>query len=435
MKKLLVGSLASVLASAGLAVAQPPAVRQLPLPEPAADAPKGDLVVPLTPDPAAVKSCLAPHFPDVVEPCGPWYVDFEYLLWWSKKGPLDTTLVTTGSLGDTIPGAVGQPNTINLLGNGNPFDYEGASGARITLGYWLDRQGSLALEGRGLILEQRSSRFHFASNGSGSPLLGTPFFNTALNRVDFNDIAIPLVSTGFVDVSSTSQVYGGEGNLVANLYRDSCWNLDVLGGFRFLGLDENLVVSDATTASPGSTSIFLNTAFPPPAITASTDKFETYNHFYGGQIGARLDYTHNNILLGVGVRVALGVVHEEININGFSSLHVGPVGPVAQTTGGVYAGPFNMGHQSDDTFAVIPEVEAKIGYQFTKHLAAHVGYTFTYWSDVVRPGDQVDPRVNPNQVPTFLEHGLPGGGPFPGRFFSTTDYYIHGLNVGLEIKF
>src|SRR5439155_12510199 len=134
-----------------------------------------------------------------------------------------------------FPGALGQPNTRVLLGAGNPFDYDATSGARFTLGYWFDRHGSVGLEGRGLILEQRSSRSRFSSNGSGSPLIGVPFFNTTLNREDWEDIAFPLLFVGAIDVASTSQLYGGEVNFVGNLLRDECWNVDVFGGVRYLG--------------------------------------------------------------------------------------------------------------------------------------------------------------------------------------------------------
>ena len=286
-----------------------------------------------------------------------------------------------------------------------------------------------------MILEQVSSVHHFSSNGSGSPLLGTPFFNTALGREDFDELAVPLAAVGRADVVSRTKLYGGEANFVANLYRDECWNVDVFGGFRFLDLEESLDIATATSSAPGLTVVFLGTAFPPPAITGTNDHFQVHNQFYGGQLGGRFDYKQGNWILGAGGRVALGVVHEVVDSTGFSTLNVGPVGPVAVTGGGVYAQATNGGRQTNDTFAVVPEVEARVGYQFNSHLCAYVGYTFLYMSDVVRPGDQVDHRVNPNQVPTFGEFGTPGGGNFPARIFSSTDYYIHGINFSIEVRF
>jgi hypothetical protein len=57
---------------------------------------------------------------------------------------------------------------------------------------------------------------------------------------------------------------------------------------------------------------------------------------------------------------------------------------------------------------VVPEVGVKVGYQVTPHLRAQVGYDFLYWSDVVRPGSQIDPLINTNLIPP----ATPGG---PGR--------------------
>ena len=297
----------------------------------------------------------------------------------------------------------------------------------MTLGYWLDRQGCFGIEGTGFVMEQRSSINQFASNGSGSPLLGVPFFNANLGRQDFEDIAIPLIAPGVVNVTSTSQAYGFEVNGVGNLYRTECWNLNFVGGFRYFGLDERLTISDATTAAPGFSSLYLNTAFPPPAITDNFDSFGVHNHFYGGQIGGQLDYKTGNLLFCVVGKIAFGGDHEEETVGGTGSLHVGPIGPVSTTPGGLFAGPNNSGHSSDNAFAVLPEVDLKIGYQFTPHVSAFVGWTFMYLSDVIRPGDQIDPSVNPNRVPTFLEFGQPGGAANPLPQFNHTDYWITGV--------
>jgi hypothetical protein len=460
MKKLIVGSLVCVLASAGLAVAQPPSFLGQPT-MPAAQpglavsttqsVPAGphnfagplgpDLVVPLGPTHGGGESpdgCgpLCPHWHNIVEPCCPWYGNVEYLLMWAKNGPVDTPLVTAANCPcDRFPGALGQPETIVLFGAGHPLDFGATSGTRFTLGYWFDRQGTVGIEGTGLIMEQRSSNAHFSSNGSGSPLLGSPFFNTNLGREDFNDVAIPGIAVGTINISSYSQLYGFEINLVDSLYRDECWNVEILGGFRFLGLDEGLTYADATTAAPGFSSFFQGTAFPPPAITTVNDTFIAHNHFYGANMGGRVDYKTNNWLLGAGLRVALGDSREEIDIRGFSSLFVGPVGPVATTAGGIYTGPNNIGRRSEDTFAAVPQVDLKVGYQFNCHLTAYVGYMFMYWSDVVRPGDQIDHNVNPNRVPTFIEFGQPGGAANPLPLFTHTDYWIQGVTFGVEVKF
>jgi hypothetical protein len=387
-------------------------------------------------------SSLSPHFQSVVDPGGQWWGGVEYLLWWVSPGRVSAPLVSTGSPADlvtgvpgTFPGTLGLKTTTVLFGPGNEFDYGATSGARMTLGYWFDCQGSVGIEGRGFVMEQRTSTHTFSANGSGAPVIATPFFNTALGIEDANDIAFPGLFTGLISVASTTQLYGFEVNIVSNLLRSECWNISALGGFRFAGLDESVTRFDATTPSPGNVDFYLNTAFPPPAVTTTTDLFQTHNHFYGGQLGGTVQRNFGKTFFAVSGRVALGDVHEEVHNSGVSALFVGPVGPVSQHGGGLLVLDANTGRFERDTFAVIPEVELKIGYQFNCHCSAYVGYTFMYWSDVVRPGDQIDHLVNANRVPTFAEFNQPGGGPFPRALFNSTDYWAHGVSFGVEFKF
>src|SRR3954462_1458789 len=68
----------------------------------------------LQPDAVASSPLLAPPtFTQV----SPFWVRAEYLLWWSKNGPLHEPLVTLGSSNDAIPGALGQPDTQVIFGN------------------------------------------------------------------------------------------------------------------------------------------------------------------------------------------------------------------------------------------------------------------------------------------------------------------------------
>lgn len=439
----LVGSVQSVLASTGSTLADaiglgPPSAAMTP-PRAVSDA----AVLPdaagqdsvCIPGARQTSDAFLPIFGGDGEPCGRVWASADYLLWWVKSGPVGGPLVTTGSLTDPFPGAVGQPNTRVLLGSNDHFGYDAASGARFRVGYWFDRDSSVGIEGDGLVLEQRSARHQYTSDGGGTPLLGTSFFNTALGREDLNVIAAPQLFAGALDVSSTTQLYGFETNGVSNMLHNGHWNIDAIGGFRYLGLDETLTISNASAAEPGLVSVYDNAAFSGAAITTNTDSFATHNRFYGGQGGARLIYKGDNFFVQVTGKLALGDVHEEVEAVGYSTLRMGPVGPVSTTPGGVYAGPSNGGSHSRDEFAVVPEVELKIGYQFTPHWSASVGYTFLYWSNVARPGDQIDRNVNPNRVPTFTDFNQTGGGSGPRPLFNTTDYWAQGLTFGLEFKF
>ena len=60
-----------------------------------------------------------------------------------------------------------------------------------------------------------------------------------------------------------------------------------------------------------------------------------------------------------------------------------------------------------------------------------VGYTFLYWSQLVRPGDQVDTNVNLFQG----QKGSASGVPSPQFNFSTSEFLVQGLNLGFDYHF
>ena len=57
---------------------------------------------------------------------------------------------------------------------------------------------------------------------------------------------------------------------------------------------------------------------------------------------------------------------------------------------------------------MVPEVGINLGFQLTNNLKIYGGYSFLYWTNIVRPGDQIDTTVNPNLVPTSSTFGTAG---------------------------
>ena len=102
MKHLLAGM--ALLAAAQVCFAEATLVPPIETaPAPVAQASSG---APITAEPR-VESFVSPPASD-----GPaWWVEADYLLWWIKRGPLPTPLVTTGNPKDPQPGALGQPGT------------------------------------------------------------------------------------------------------------------------------------------------------------------------------------------------------------------------------------------------------------------------------------------------------------------------------------
>ena len=201
--------------------------------------------------------------------------------------------------------------------------------------------------------------------------------------------------------------------------------MDVLGGFRYLDLREGLGIAENLQVFPGAP-IFAG------ASIGAFDQFDTRNQFYGGQLGVRAEVRQDRLFANFTGKLALGDTHQTVDINGATTI-TPPGGPAIVRPGGLLALPSNAGRFSRDEFSVVPEGSVNVGYQVTNNLRAYVGYTFLYWSDVVRPGDAIDLRVNSTRVPTSL---APPSGPAAPLFaVPGSDFWAQGIDFGVELRF
>ena len=370
----------------------------------------------------------------VFPPGGDCWFRAEYLLWWIRDANVPP-LVTTGSPADAVPGAIGQPGTVVLTDD--ELDYGSLSGARFTLGTWLDDCRTHGVELGYFFLEEGSDDFSAAS--PGSPVLGRPFFDVGAGTPSVELGAFPGVVAGRIDVRSDSQFMGAELNGLCNLWCEKACGCEPRGhrgdfiyGFRYLDLDESLAVSEQATLL---TSLPAGRVFPTMPAPAGTqlgvfDQFETQNRFYGGQVGMRWEARRGRTFVWLLGKVALGSTHQEVRISGESFANI-PGSGVQRFPGGELAQPTNIGEYDRDRFSVVPEIGVTLGYQATDRLSLLAGYTFIYWSNVVRPGDQIDTGVNVSQ----RFGGTLVGPARPAFAFDETDFWAHGLSLGAAYNF
>lgn len=384
--------------------------------------------------------CLSDACPDreVCGPAGRIWVSAEYLLWWIKDANLPP-LVTTGPVTALSPGAIGSPGFGQLFG-GTP-DNGTFSGGRVTAGFWLNDCQTRGIEASYFFLGSRSNTFSAASTGApGSLVLARPFFDVSTGLQNSQLISFPGLSSGSVSVPTTSRFQGPEVNFISNLCcscapacRDCCdtcepvggYRVDLISGVRYLDLKESLRISETIQVVPGAP------IFPGSTIRAF-DQFDTTNQFYGGQIGVRGQVWRNRMFATFTAKVALGDTRQTVDISGATTI-TAPNGAVSVRPGGLLALPSNIGHYSRDVFSVVPEVGVNVGYQVTDHLSVFVGYNFLYWSDVARPGDQIDLGVNSTRTPVSL---VPASGPARPQFtFRDSDFWAQGINVGVTLRY
>jgi hypothetical protein len=221
------------------------------------------------------------------------------------------------------------------------------------------------------------------------------------------------------------------------------YRLDGLLGFRYLDLNESLNLTENINSSPN-----LAAAFPGNPVAAKfagthitvQDSFHTRNQFFGGQAGTVFEYHYGNWVFDFRGTVGLGDTHQTVDISGNQQVTGGRIGNQV-FNGGLLATSTNIGHYTRDQFGVVPEVGLTVGYQVTDHVRVFVGYNFLYWSDVVRPADQIDRTINPRTVPnavTLTPTLVPRGSanpPRPAFQFHNTDFWAQGGTVGAEIKY
>jgi hypothetical protein len=341
----------------------------------------------------------------------------EYLLWW-VRGANTPPLVTTSPDGTPVGIAGVLPNAQVLFGNGR-INSDARSGGRFTLGYFCDPCQTLGIEDTFFFLGSGGESY-FATS-SGSPILARPFFNTQTQAQDALLLAYPNIVIGSINVSSTQSIVGNEVNLRRALVVDCCRRIDILAGYRFFYLNEGLSVRTNAT-SLDQQSVPVGTTF------ASEDLFNTRSQFNGGQLGVNWQFYRGCWTIDLLAKLALGGVSQRVKING-STVITPPGDPSATHEGGVLALDSNIGTYNQTNFGVMPEIGANLRYQWSPLWTLSLGYTFIGLTNVVRPGDQIDLRLDPAQFPP----GVPGT--FPRFAFHESDLWLQGLNFGIECNF
>jgi hypothetical protein len=199
-----------------------------------------------------------------------------------------------------------------------------------------------------------------------------------------------------------------------------------LGGFRYVGMTDSLTIAERGLVIRD----FPNNGPVVGDSFALTDSFKTRNQFYGGQLGARAEIAWGKFVIDMRGKCALGSTTQVVDVNGSTVINNDPPLP-----GGLLTQASNIGRYRQSRFAVVPEGAVNVGYQVTDWWRVYVGYTFLYWSSVVRPGQQIDANVNGSQLPR-----LAGGVDYnrnqsPKVPLKTTDFWAQGINFGMELRF
>src|SRR5262249_43045061 len=142
----------------------------------------------------------------------------------------------------------GKPGTVVLFGGS--VDNEDRSGGRFRAGYWFDCQQTVGVEGGYFFLGSRSVHFAAGGSGAGSTIIARPFFNAVTGAEDSELVSLPGLLNGTVAASLGSRLQGAELNGVCNLCCGCNGRVDLLAGFRYMQLDEELGVTENLMVDP-----------------------------------------------------------------------------------------------------------------------------------------------------------------------------------------
>jgi hypothetical protein len=353
----------------------------------------------------------------------------EYSMWWFRKAPLAVPLVVTTS---TAPGPdaniLGKdPNAHVVLGPGQ-VDGNVKNGGRAWLGFWFGVDASLGMEFVGLWIEDPGERRGVQSNAAGFPLYSRPFLMPD-GTPGVYDISFPGAVRGGLFMQNHQFLRGLEANFVTFAFGDHRLAFNFLAGGRFLDLDERLNLNYSVT-NLITMPAFGGDVLAPGATITALDRYQTYNRFYGAQVGSRIEGNFGRLSLAFAGKIAFGVNDMILQVDGQTTRSdIATLYPA-----GVLANTANIGRYHESHYAFVPEGSLSVGWWFTPHLRFQVGYNVLYISDVIRPGSQITSTINPAAVPVDQTFGaVPVTRTSPQ--FLRTDFWAEGITFGFDFRY
>jgi hypothetical protein len=346
------------------------------------------------------------------------YVRAEYLLWWVRGGdiPVLATTATGGGFG-----FLGTPGTQPLLGPGH-FGNTARQGVRVRAGTLLGDAGLAGIDAGFFYLGQRTTDYHVDSGSA--PTIARPFYAPNYRREFAELVAYPGIATGALDVRLTSTLWGADVNTRC-LFCNTCdTRSEAFAGYRHLNLREALSVTENATAGPRSTE-------PAGTQVVVRDSFRTANQFHGGQVGYAFGRNYGAFDFDARLSVALGVTHQELQIDGSQS-RTRPGEGTQFFTGGLLATGPNLGRVSRNRFSVAPEATLNLGLRLTDNWKVYTGYNFLAWTNVLRPGDQIDRTVDVSNVPNWQAVSPAANRPLPT--LTESNLWAQGVQFGVEYR-
>ncbi|WP_202921329.1 BBP7 family outer membrane beta-barrel protein [Anatilimnocola aggregata] len=362
--------------------------------------------------PGGCLNCPSPE--DPCFRCRPnlWWFDADLMLGFRKGRSYPPLVTTDPSTEDSTTSGV-LPNATILYGD----DAEGRNtqmqpGARFDFGTWLNDCQSIGFGGRYFFLGADNA--DFSTNSGEHAVLAIPFFSLDLGAPAALLLAHPDVGgelrTGAVSIRASNEVYGFDAYARFLYCRTPNGRVDFVTGWRTTTVIDYFTLRMQTDGNQVDNDVRL------------FDQFDTRNTFNGVTFGMLTEYQCCCMTLKTRTRISVGNMHQQVDINGGTTVN----GVLDQNEpGGLFTAESNIGNHSQDQFAAMSEAGVSLGYFINPNVQFTVGYNLLYWSNVVRPGAQIDTTIDDVNVPPTR----------PTFNFNTSSFWVQSVTLGLNCEF
>ena len=360
----------------------------------------------------------------------PVYFVPEYLLW-KTTGQHLPVLATTSPAGTPFAesGVPGAPGTSVLYGNQTILD-QYRSGTDWRHGFWFDEAHTSGIDAGLFYLGNRVETYYIVSNPNF--LVSRPFTDAATGT----PMAVPVLYNNPADTSnvflghfttqSNTNLWGADFNIRRNLYSDENLRMDVTAGYQFMRLHDTVEIGESLSNVSGG-------GYTPGTAIGSLDQFFSTSRFNGLLLASLNEWNYDRLFMQANVKIAIGTNRNDVNIQGHTFIDQVDQFRINRE-GGVLTGPSNIGQHTENEFSVIPQGSLMFGYQITQQVRIFAGYSFMYWTNVVRAADHINTTVNSSNLPIALSQPTGTGPAQPAFTFHDSDFWAHGVTIGLDFR-
>ena len=257
-------------------------------------------------------------------------------------------------------------------------------------------------------------------------MIARPFVDATTGLNSALIVASPGNFGGSITVADRLHLGGAEANVLRNLMYCDQVKLSMVGGLRFIDVDEQTGHRfDQHAAERGRSA--------QPHHQQHCRPFPRRKPVRRRPARSGNRTPPRTIFVDLTGKIAAGNMHEVLNIAGSTTQNIGTSTNTFE--GGLLALATNIGHYTRNEFAYAPEGTIKFGFQWTQRISTYIGVNGLYLSRVLRPGEQIDPVVNTTLVPVSTQFGNVFGPLRPQAPIKQGDMAIGGGMIGLSIRY